>query len=549
MTQTAAQLVIKCLEAQGVEFIYGIPGAKIDTVFDAIVDSNIRLILCRHEQNAAFMAAAYGRKTGKPGVVLVTSGPGVANLPTGLLTATTEGDPIVALGGNVGLDMKFKETHQNTDNAKLLEPVTKSSIEVTRPEVIPEAIANAFRLATAPKSGACFISLPQDVLKEQTTAQPCHHLPQIAYGHASTSTIDEACKKIASAKQPILFVGQEATRDENTKAIIDFVKKHKIPVISTYQGAGVIPKDLVECFYGRVGLFKNQPGDRLLAKADVVITVGYNLFEYDPEIWNADMSREIVHIDYTPANIHNQYQPSHELLGNIHENIEILSKHITSINVEPHPELHQELFKRIDEGKDKVGKNNSVHPLRLVYEINKIMDDDTIICCDIGSVYMWLARYLISHKPHQLLFSNGQQTLGVALPWGMGIKLAYPTKKIITVSGDGGFLFSAMELETAVREKIKLTHFVWRDGHYNMVQEQQIMKYKRESGVQLGAVDIPKFAEAFGTKGYYITNPDDITSTYAETLKNDLPSLIEVEVDYSDNMQMFTAAHDPELGN
>ncbi len=549
MTQTAAQLVVKCLEAQGVEFIYGIPGAKIDTVFDALVDSNIKLILCRHEQNAAFMAAAYGRKTGKPGVVLVTSGPGVANLPTGLLTATTEGDPIVALGGNVGLDMKFKETHQNTDNAELLKPVTKSSIEVTCADVIPEAIANAFRVATAPKSGACFISFPQDVLKSQTNAQPCHHLPNIAYGHASISTIDEACAKIAKAKQPVLLIGQEATRDENTKAVIEFVRKHKIPVISTYQGAGVIPKDLVECFYGRVGLFKNQPGDRLLAGSDLVITVGYNLFEYDAEIWNADMSRDIIHIDYTPANIHNQYQPSCELLGNIHENVAILNKHISSINVKQYPELHNELFSHIEEGKNKKGRDGTVHPLRLVYEINKIMDEDTIICCDIGSVYMWLARYLISHKPHQLLFSNGQQTLGVALPWGMGIKLAYPNKKIITVSGDGGFLFSAMELETAVREKIKLTHFIWRDGNYDMVKEQQIMKYKRESGVKLGALNIPKFAEGFGTKGYYITNPDDIASTYAETLKNDLPSLIEVEVDYSDNMQMFTAAHDPELGN
>ncbi|MFT6836070.1 MAG: acetolactate synthase-1/2/3 large subunit, partial [Francisellaceae bacterium] len=235
--------------------------------------------------------------------------------------------------------------------------------------------------------------------------------------------------------------------------------------------------------------------------------------------------------------------------GSINENITLLKNKISIININHDEALQKELFDRINAGKALEGKNNSVHPLRLVYEINKIMDEDTIICCDIGSVYMWLARYLMSHKPHQLLFSNGQQTLGVALPWGIAIKLADPKKKIITVSGDGGFLFSAMELETAVREKIKFTHFIWRDGHYNMVQEQQLMKYKRESGVKLGKVDIPKFAEAFGAKGYYVTRPEDIVSTYNESLKSSLPALIEIEVDYSDNLQMFTEAHDPQLGN
>lgn len=549
MGHTAAELVVKCLEAQGVEYIFGIPGAKIDTVFNALVDSNIKIILCRHEQNCAFMAAAYGRMTGKPGVVLVTSGPGVANLPTGLLTATTEGYPIVALGGNVGLDMKFKETHQNTDNARLLEPVTKMSIEVTCPEVIPEAIANAFRVAEAPRSGACFISLPQDVLQKQTTMRPCQYAPPILFGHSENKIIKAACKKIAKANCPILLLGQEATREVNAKAIIELVKKYKIPVISTYQAAGVITKELLSCFYGRVGLFKNQPGDRLLAQSDLVITVGYNLVEYDPEIWNADMSRQIIHIDYIPAKIHNQYQPSFELLGDIQGNVTAINQQITSINIKPQPELQNELFEHIDKGKDKNGSDGKVHPLRFVYEISKIMDDDTIICCDIGSVYMWLARYLLSNKPHQLLFSNGQQTLGVALPWGMAIKLAYPHKKVITISGDGGFLFSAMELETAVREQVQLTHFIWRDGYYNMVQEQQMMKYNRDSAVRLGAIDIENFAKGFGAKGYAITKPEEISSMYQATLKNDGPSLIQVEMDYSDNPSLFSVAHNPDLGN
>ena len=276
--QTAAQLVVKCLEENDVEYVFGIPGAKIDTVFNALHDSEIKLILCRHEQNATFMAAAYGRTTGKPGVVLVTSGPGVGNLVTGLLTATTEGDPVVALGGNVALSMKFRETHQNVDNAKLLEPVTKSSIEVTGTETISEAIANAFRLSAEPKSGGCFISLPQDILQQATAIEPCKKTKAINFGRASEENILNAIELIESAESPVLFLGQEATRAENANEIVELVRKFKIPVISTYQGAGVIPRDLMECFYGRVGLFKNQPGDKVLAQADLVITVGLNLF-------------------------------------------------------------------------------------------------------------------------------------------------------------------------------------------------------------------------------------------------------------------------------
>ncbi|API87048.1 acetolactate synthase AlsS [Francisella uliginis] len=546
---SGAQIVVKCLESQNVEYVFGIPGAKIDAVFDALVDSNIKVILCRHEQNAAFMAAAYGRVTGKPGVVLVTSGPGVANLATGLLTANTEGDPIVALGGNVPLNMKFRETHQNTDNVKLLESITKSSIEVTTADIIPEAIANAFRLSTSPQAGACFISLPQDILTNQTQAKPCSNLLKINYGHANKQAIEKACQYIANAKKPILLLGQEASRPENTEDIIKLIRKYQIPAISTYQGAGVIPKDLLFCFYGRVGLFKNQPGDKLLQKSDLVITVGFNLCEYDPEIWNENSSKKIIHINYNPANIHTTYQPECELLGNIKENVKSLAKHIIDISIHSYKNLQDELFDKIRQGKNKIGKNNTIHPLRFIYELNKVIDDDTIICCDVGTVYMWLARYLISHKPHQLLFSNGQQTLGVGLPWAIAVKLANPNKKVISISGDGGFLFSAMELETAIRENINIIHFVWRDGSYDMVKEQQVMKYKRESAVELGKIDIPKFAEAFGANGDQIKQPEDITKVYNNSLNIDKPTIIDIEIDYSDNIDLFVKAHEENLGN
>lgn len=548
--QRVADLLVRCLEQQGVELVFGIPGAKIDTVFDALVESSIRLVVCRHEQNAAFMAAAYGRLTSKPGVVIVTSGPGVGNLATGLLTATTEGDPIVAIGGNVPRNMLHKEAHQNTNNVKLMEAVTKKSLEVDAGENIPEAIANAFRIATQSRRGACFVSLPQDVGIETTQLTAPPRAVPIQYGPAKSDTIEQAVKHIEAAKTPILLLGEEATQLSNTQAIRSLLEHHQLPVVSTYQASGVVPKSLMHLFYGRIGLFKNQPADKILEQADCVITIGFNPIEYDPEVWNSQCDKSIIHIDYHPCDIHLCYQPKLELLGDITLNVQALDKTITKKfdDTKEFSHFREEYLQIIGQGKDKIGKNGNVHPLRFIHELSQVVDDETIIACDIGSVYMWVARYFISHIPHQLLFSNGQQTLGVGLPWAIAAKMSHPNHNVISISGDGGFLFSAMELETAVREKIKFIHFIWSDGHYNMVQEQQVMKYHRDSGVKLGGLDIPSFAKGFGAVGYDLRNADDFVSIYREALQQDVPVLINVDIDYSDNQELFVTVH-PHKGN
>lgn len=536
------QLVVKCLEAQGVEFIFGIPGAKIDTVFDALEDSTIQLILCRHEQNAAFMAAAYGRLTGKPGVVLVTSGPGVSNLATGLLTATTEGDPIVALGGNVARDMALKASHQNTNNVQLMKPVCKTSVETEVPEIIPEAIANAFRTAVAPRSGACFISLPQDVLKEMTSAPVIKPASRICYGLAHPETIRAVSQLINQAKCPVLLLGEEASRPENTEAIRKLLLKTGLPTVGTFQAAGVVSRELVSCFAGRVGLFRNQPGEQLLNQSDIIITIGFDSVEYDPEVWNAECQKTIVHIDYSPATIREAYQPKYEVLGDIDANLSALIELLdTSMvlrnqkNVKPYHEAHQKI---ILTGKS-LSRGKLMHPLHFIHELREAIDDDTLITCDVGTIYMWMSRYFLSYQPHHLLFSNGQQTLGVALPWAMAAKLVYPNKKIISMSGDGGFLFSSMELENAVRNKLDFVHFVWRDGSYNMVKEQELMKYKRPSGVEFGKVDLADYAKAFGAIGYELQDPADFSELLQEALKQKGPVLIDIPIDYSDNPGLF----------
>lgn len=385
-----SQLLVKCLEAQGVEYIFGIPGAKIDAVFDALLDSTIQLIVCRHEQNAAFMAGAYGRLTGKPGVVLVTSGPGVGNLTTGLLTATTEGDPVIAIGGNVPLQMALKQSHQGTQNAKLMEAVTKSSVEAHHVDNIPEVVENAFRLSVAPQSGACFISLPQDILNQESKCPPIKALPRACFGNAPKHMIEDVAHLINQAKQPVILLGLEASRPENTKAIRKLLKSSPIPVVGTYQAAGVISKQLLDCFVGRVGLFKNQPGDQMLDLADVVLTIGFNSVEYDPEVWNVENNKTIIHLNYTLSDIHNTYHPVYEMLGDIGSNVEALSKKIKGRDAlhgnKKIEKSREKLLQTIESGKDK--NTAPIHPLRFIHELNQVVDDKTTICCDIGTVYM-----------------------------------------------------------------------------------------------------------------------------------------------------------------
>ena len=538
ITQNGAQLLVACLVKQGVEVIYAIPGAKIDAVFDALVDAPIKVIICRHEQNAAFMAGAYGRLTGKPGVALVTSGPGVSNLATGLLTANTERDPIVAIGGNVPRNMKLKASHQNTDNIKLMEAVTKAQMEVLSVENIPEIIENAFRIAAAPHSGAVFISLPQDLALESTVQVAPDPVPPVLLGAAVS--IEQAAHLINSAKNPALLLGQESSRSDNCLAVRAFIRKSHIPVTSTFQAAGVVSRELLEFFVGRVGLVKNQPGDRLLNDADLIIAIGFNRVEYDPELWFKDMGKKLLHIDYQPADIGLAYRPSLELIGNIAPTLDLLTLAVKQRPFERSSEfnaLHDELLAKIATGPSY--QTMPIHPLRFIHDLRQALDDESIVIADIGSHYMWLARYFLCFEPHHLLFSNGQQTLGVALPWAISAKLLYPQKTIVSVSGDGGFLFSAMELETAVRERLHIVHFIWVDGSYDMVKEQQLMKYHRGSAVKLGAIDIVQFASSFGAKGLRVTSAEQLLPVIREALASEGPVLVEIPIDYRDNPDLF----------
>jgi acetolactate synthase-1/2/3 large subunit len=543
--QTGAQLVVRALEDRGVTHVFGVPGAKIDAVFNALIDSKIQTVVCRHEQNAAFIAGGIGRMTGKAGVAVATSGPGVSNLTTGLATANSEGDPVVALGGAVAVSEALKQIHQTMDAVSILKPVTKYSVTVGAPDQVNEVLANAFRAAEGGRPGAAYINLPWDVM-----AAPCSRAPLVSPafagpGPADTGAIKEAARLINAAANPVVLVGMLASRPDAAAALQSFLGRAHLAVVGTFQAAGAVGALLFDSFGGRVGQLANQPADRLLDSADLVITVGYDPVEYWPPEWNAGKTRTIIHIDVLRADLDNCYQPAVELTGDIAQTLASLgpqiSRSATSALSAGMLEAIVAERGRLDVEAAKRG-GTPVHPMRLVQGLKDILSADTTLCLDMGSFHLWIARHLYSFRARQVLITNGQQTLGVALPWAIAASVVRPAEKILSISGDGGFLYSAMELETAVRLKSNLVHMVWIDGTYDMVAVQERLKYGRTSGVDFGPVDYIKYAEAFGATGMMIRTPEDIAPVMKRAFDTPGPVIVGVHVDYRENHLLFEMA-------
>ncbi len=545
----SAQKIVDVLSAQGVRYVFGVPGAKIDAVYDALLDGGPELVVCRHEQNAAFMAAAVGRLTGTPGVVVVTSGPGTTNLATGLLTANTEQDPVVALCGAVQREDRLKRTHQSMDAAALLRTVTKFTGEIDHPDNAAEATVAAFRAALTEPCGAAAVVLPSDVLAAPTTAGITAALPIPRLAAAPAELGARAAELIRAAHRPALLVGIRGADPRSCTALRALVAATGLPVVETFQAAGVISRQLEDFFLGRVGLFRNQPGDVILARADVVVAIGYDAVEYDPVLWNDDVGRTIVHIDSVPADIDNHYQPAVELRGDIASTLTALTGSLAGFA--PDADYRDEIAEQrkaladIDNAaRDQAPPGPGLNPVAVVLRLRAGLDDTATVACDIGSVYIYLARHFRVYEPRRLLFSNGQQTLGVALPWAMAACLVRPGTPVVSVSGDGGFLFSAQELETATRLGLTFTHIIFRDNGYDMVGFQEELKYGRKSGVHLGDYDTISYAEAFGAHGYRVETLEEFSSVLRQALTEPGPSLIDVPVDYSHNVALAAHLHD-----
>lgn len=544
---TGSKALIQSMINQKIKYVFGIPGAKVDQFFEDLQDSKDpkapQLIVTRHEQNAAFIAAAIGRLTGEPGVVAVTSGPGVSNLATGLITATSEGDPVIAIGGQVKRDDLLRLTHQSINNADLLRNTTKTSVEVQDPNNISETFSNAYISAQSPKKGAAFLSLPQDILSEEVTRPVIDKLPTITNGSVDKTRMKEIADLIGNAKQPVILAGMRSSTQEVSEALHGLLRKFSIPVVETYQGAGVISKDLVENYYGRVSLFDNQIGDTILKNSDLIIAVGYDPVEYEARNWNQTHT-PVINIDTVSPEITAEYQPKIIVNADIAESLNALTEYLDDaleLDAEVKDKLHKlrehftETIEEIHETTD-----NGLHPVSVIQSLQKFVNEDTIVTVDIGSHYIWMGRYFKTYKPRHLLFSNGMQTLGVSLPWAIGAALTHPEQPVISISGDGGFLFSGQELETAVRLKLNIIQLIWVDGYYDMVKFQEVAKYGHDAGVKFGYVDYVKYAESFGATGIRANDVDQLDNALKQASQIEGPVIIEIPVDYKDNIELKT---------
>ncbi|KAK4443520.1 putative acetolactate synthase [Podospora aff. communis PSN243] len=554
MPAETVQIVIDSLLAAGVKYVFGVPGAKIDSVFNALIDHpEIKLVVCRHEQNAAFIAAAIGKLTGRPGVCIATSGPGTSNLVTGLITATDEGAPMVAIVGSVKRAHAAKRTHQSLRATDLLAPVTKRVVPAVVPDQIAEIFVDAFRVANAHPRGATAIVLPIDVItagmKTSIPAFPANRFLPPEYGPSPTSLLAAAANAISSAKFPVLFLGARAADAPVVSAVHAFLRDHPLPVVETFQAAGAVSKELVHLFFGRIGLFRNQAGDKLLQHADLLISMGYDQAEYDANLLNPDNNFSIIHIDTSPADYAASYCPSIELVGSITENITALTTLLASKPVArpQETEIAQTILASFNcwhaDPKAQPNPNGGpVHPLYFIRLLQSLLPPSTTVISDVGSVYIWLSRFFCSYQPHTFLVSNAQQTLGVALPWAMGACFSQEppcSKKVISISGDGGFLFSGQELVTAVQQGCDITHFIWNDGSYNMVEFQEVNKYGRSSGVELGGVDFKKYAESMGAKGVTVSSSVELEAAMRDALTWKGVVVVDVTIDYSQNGELM----------
>jgi acetolactate synthase I/II/III large subunit len=535
---TVAKLVVRCLENEGVKYVFGIPGEENIHFIDALNSSSIRFILVHHEQAASFMAEMYGRVTGKAGVCSATLGPGAINLLLGTADAYTDSVPLVAMSAQVGLDRQYKETHQFVDLVGMFKPVTKWAAEIKVPSAVPEMVRKAFKVAQTERPGSCYLGIPQDLeeMSISPTLQPL--LPSQVYESApSPSQVSRAAKVLEAAKSPIVLAGHGAARDDAQDALIRFSEHLHIPVATTFMGKGVFP-DMHPNTLGTVGFMRRDYVNFGFDVADVLICVGYDLQEFDPIRINPKGDKKIIHISRYPAEVDAHYPVAVGIESGLSMALNELAK-----AVRPKEGLKAENCRIMDllRGELEEGARDSsfpVKPQRIVSDTRLALGESDIVLVDTGAVKMWMARLYPTYKPNTCLISNGLSTMAFALPGAIAVKLAYPERKVLAAVGDGGFLMLGSELATAVREHVPIVVLIWEDQAYGLIKWKMDLELGRHSSVDFQNPDLVKYAESFGAKGYRINRADELLPTLKSALEDDVISVITCSVDYSQNMEL-----------
>ena len=521
--RTVARVIVECLENEGVEIVFGLPGEENLHTIDALADSSIRFVTTRDERGAAFMADTYGALTGRPGVCLATLGPGAINLMLGVANAQLDSHPLVALVAQASLDRIYKESHQFVDLVSLFRPITKWGDMVTVRVAAPEMVRKAFKQATTEPPGATFIVLPEDVAERATDARV---LPVNTPVDPSPdeNQVRRAAQVLASAKHPVVLAGPGVARDGAAEALIRFSERLNLPVATTFLGKGVFPDSHPNAL-GTIGFMVKDYVNFGFDRADVVVAVGYDLVEYSPVRWNPMADKQIVHVHRTVAEVDAHYTLAVGLQGSIGETLDAIGE--SSIV----QQLRGEIFPVRDLVREELERGAAddtfpMAPARVVSDIRSVLEDDDIVLCDTGAVKMWMARLYPTHRPGTCLVSNGLATMAFSLPGAIAAKLVHPERKVLAAMGDGAFAMSMAEIETAVREGVHIVVLVWVDGGYGLIGWKQDIHFGRRAAVSFTNPDFVKLAESFGAMGYEIGSADELAPTLRKAFDDDAVSIV-----------------------
>ncbi len=530
-----AELLVKCLENEGVEYIFGLPGEENMAVLNALENSSIKFITTRHEQGAAFMADVYGRLTGKPGVCLSTLGPGATNLMTGVADANLDCAPLIAITGQVGTDRMHSNSHQYLDLVAMFAPVTKWNAQIVRPSITPEIVRKAFKLAQSEKPGAVHIDLPENIADMEVTGQPLSIKGDRNSMYASYRSLSEAAMLISKAKNPLVLVGNGAIRSNASQALTDFATRLHIPVANTFMGKGVIPyrHPLALC---SLGLQQRDVINCAFDETDLVIAVGYDLIEYSPKKWNPQGTIPIIHIAELSAEVDSSYMPQVEIVGDISDAlIEIMRRCDRTGMTNPQAiELRPKILAIYEQYAHDEGF--PIKPQKIIYDLRQVMAAEDIVISDVGAHKMWMARHYNCDRPNTCIISNGFAAMGIAIPGAIAAKLVNPNRKIVAVTGDGGFMMNMQELETATRIGTPFVTIIFNDGGYGLIEWKQQIHYGKSAFIKFGNPDFVKLAESMGLKGYRVTSAIDLIPILKEALEQNVPAVIDCPVDYRENV-------------
>jgi acetolactate synthase-1/2/3 large subunit len=531
----ASDLIVECLENEGVRYVFGLPGEEILDILDSLLGSSITFIPTRHEQGAAFMADAYGRLTGRAGVCLSTLGPGATNLATGVADANLDRAPLVAISGQASRDRVHKESHQRVDIVQLMRPLTKWNTHLETAAVIPEVIRKAFKLAEAEKPGACHIEVPEDVASESVEGTPLS-TERARRPSPDRPALQAAARLIEDAAFPLIFAGNGVVRGGAARELRALARHHGIPVVHTFMAKGIMPYDDELCLLS-AGLQARDYVSCGFDKADLIIAVGYDPVEYAPKHWNPDRKKTIIHIDFTPAEVDSFYQPAVEVVADVREALELLDGLVKGEkDPAPYRTLRRFILDELDEGARDDGF--PLKPQRILRELRALMGREDILISDVGTHKLWIARTFPAYEPNTVLISNGFAAMGFALPAAISAKLVHRERKVVAVSGDGGFLMNCQELETARRLGLAIVNVIFHDGGYNLIQWKQQMHLGRESGVSFGNPDFVELAHAFGAKGYRVESARELGAALEDALRHSGSSIVDVPVDYRENAKL-----------